>query len=115
MKVQIQFNIECGKNTCASEPGKFCQFTGSKSFGTIPFCTLFQEPLEVSADQYGGLGLGWTQRCKACKQQAKLTPGQTGTTSGFPATVVRQYDGSMYEVRVPGGLVCIDQSDFIAD
>lgn len=42
-----------------------------------------------------------------------LYPGQKGTTSGFPATVVRQYHGSMYEVRVPGGLVCIDQSDFI--
>ena len=76
MKVQIQFDIECGKTTCASEPGKFCD---------------------------------------ECKKHDKLTPGQTGTTSGFPATVVRQYDGNMYEVRTPGGLVCIDQSDFIAD
>ncbi len=42
-----------------------------------------------------------------------LYPGQKGTTSGFPATVIRHYEGSMYEVRVPGGLVCIDKSDFI--
>lgn len=115
MKVQIQFNIECGKNTCASEPGKFCTFRGTKSFGTVPFCLLFHETLEISANEHGEPGLGWTQRCKACKQYDKLTPGQTGTISGFPATVVRQYDGSMYEVLVPGGLVCIDKSDFIAD
>jgi hypothetical protein len=44
-----------------------------------------------------------------------LTPGQRGTTSGFPATVLRRYDGSMYEVRVPGGVVCIDVADFVPD
>lgn len=42
-----------------------------------------------------------------------LKPGQEGTTSGFPATVVRHYEGRMYEVRVPGGVVCIDVGDFI--
>lgn len=42
-----------------------------------------------------------------------LAPGQTGTYSGLPATVVRQYDGDMYEIRVPGGLTCIDASDFL--
>lgn len=47
--------------------------------------------------------------------QILLKPGQTGTYSGFPATVVRHYDSNMYEVRVPGGLTCIDAGDFILD
>lgn len=42
-----------------------------------------------------------------------LTPGQRGTTSGLHATVVRHYDGNMYEIRVPGGVCCIDARDFI--
>jgi hypothetical protein len=47
------------------------------------------------------------------KTLTALVPGQRGTTSGFPAVVVRHYDGNMYEVRVPGGLCCIDAADFI--
>lgn len=42
-----------------------------------------------------------------------LVSGQRGTTSGFPATVLRHYEGSMYEVRVPGGVCCISASDFV--
>jgi hypothetical protein len=41
-----------------------------------------------------------------------LTPGQRGTCNGFPAVVARHYHGNMYEIRVPGGLVCVDASDF---
>ena len=43
-----------------------------------------------------------------------LTPGQIGTYSGFRAVVVRHYSGNMYEIRVPGGLVCVDASHFVA-
>lgn len=42
-----------------------------------------------------------------------LRPGQRGTYSGFAATVVRHYEGNMYEIRVPGGLTCVDAGDFI--
>lgn len=42
-----------------------------------------------------------------------LTPGQIGTYSGFRAVVVRHYSGNMYEIRVPGGLVCVDASHFV--
>lgn len=42
-----------------------------------------------------------------------LTPGQRGTYSGFAAVVVRHYSGNMYEIRVPGGLTCVDASYFI--
>lgn len=44
-----------------------------------------------------------------------LNPGQTGTTSGYPAKVIRRYSEGMYEVRVPGGLVCIPAEDFVPD
>lgn len=44
-----------------------------------------------------------------------LTPGQRGAYSGFPATVVRHYDGNMYEIRVPGGLTCVDASFFVPE
>ena len=42
-----------------------------------------------------------------------IKQGQRGTYSGFPAVFVRYYSGAMVEVRVPGGLICIDVSDFI--
>ena len=42
-----------------------------------------------------------------------LNPGDKGTYSGFPATIVRHYSGNMYEIRVPGGLTCVDVSYFI--
>jgi hypothetical protein len=44
--------------------------------------------------------------------------GMKGTTSGFPATIVavcewsRSDPGVLVEVRVPGGVSCIDFSDF---
>ena len=44
-----------------------------------------------------------------------LKPGQTGTYAGFPASVVRHYDGNMYEIRVPGGVTCVSAADFIRD
>lgn len=52
------------------------------------------------------------------KKQA-LKPGQRVTSSGFVGAVVRLYsDGPtesarMYEVRLPGGLVCVCGSDLV--
>lgn len=46
-------------------------------------------------------------------QPAVLSDGQRGTYSGFPATVVRHYRNDMYEIRVPGGVVCVDGRHFI--
>jgi hypothetical protein len=40
-----------------------------------------------------------------------FTVGQKVTSSGFPGVVVRQYSENMYEVRLPGGLVCVSSED----
>ena len=60
-----------------------------------------------------------THRCSSDWVHAmgdKLVPilkrGQQGTKSGYEATVIRHYQNGMYEVRVPGGEVCIDYGDF---
>jgi hypothetical protein len=67
MKKNIE--IECGETTCASEPGKFCRFVGTKCFGTEFRCLIFfdaagngQKLLEKD---------GWLQRCAQCLQEAK--------------------------------------------
>lgn len=57
----LKFNIDCGAMTCASEPGKFCEFTGAKSFGTKPWCLLFDTALDDSGEPNG-----WLKRCKEC-------------------------------------------------
>lgn len=52
--------IEHGDTTCAVEPGNFCMFVGTKSFGTKHVCMLFgDEPLWEQG--------GWLQRCDQCK------------------------------------------------
>lgn len=42
-----------------------------------------------------------------------FTPGQRVTCSGFLGTVIRHYDGNMYEVRLASGLVCVDAHDIV--
>jgi len=62
----LEFKINCGETTCASEPGKFCEWFGAKRLGTLPICMLFGESLK---DQHGVEGgEGWTQRCDRCLQ-----------------------------------------------
>lgn len=41
-----------------------------------------------------------------------LARGTQGTYGGFNATVVRHYDGNMYEIRLPGGIACVDITHF---
>ena len=45
----------------------------------------------------------------------KIAPGTRGTYSGFPASVVRHYDGNTYEIRVPGGITAVCISGFIPE
>jgi hypothetical protein len=56
----VSLSFQCGELTCASEPGKFCRFIGSKSFGTQPTCTLFNVKLFDPN--------GWVLRCRECLQ-----------------------------------------------
>ena len=51
----------------------------------------------------------------AGEQVPTWKPGQRGTYSGFPATIRRHYQNGMWEVRVPGGEVCISASNFIPE
>lgn len=60
----ITIELQCGKNTCASEPGKFCQFLGTVRFGTIDVCRLF--PDEDTAWTRLHHVNGWLHRCHAC-------------------------------------------------
>jgi hypothetical protein len=58
MKRILSIEIDCGDSTCADSVGSFCTYTGSRYFGCIAICFLFQKDL-VSKD-------GWLQRCEEC-------------------------------------------------
>lgn len=67
MEIKLSFIIECGEKTCASSPGKFCKFFGSRRFGTIACCLLFPDKeglsfTELDTDNDGE----WTLRCEDC-------------------------------------------------
>ena len=61
--------INCGETTCASEPGKFCNFFGTMRFGTSPLCRLF--PSENDAYTPLTEKDGWVQRCEQCISSTK--------------------------------------------
>jgi hypothetical protein len=65
----VRFELKCGENTCASEPGMFCQFLGAIHFGTKPVCLLFPS----DDNSYTALHEqdGWVQRCTTCKEHTK--------------------------------------------
>ena len=65
----LSIAIECGKTTCASEPGKFCKFFGTMRFGTIPLCRLFPSEGD-SCTELKDVG-GWIQRCDDCLQHTE--------------------------------------------
>jgi len=56
MKATITFEIECGEITCASEPGKFCQFLRAQLNGSCS-CYLFGKLWDTD---------GWVQRHFDC-------------------------------------------------
>ena len=47
------------------------------------------------------------------RQITALATGQRGTYSGFSATVIRHYHNGMYEIRVPGGPICVCCTAFV--
>jgi len=66
---KLVITIDCGEETCASEPGKFCKFLGTTHFGTQHVCCLFPQangsntPLKESV-----LNKGWIGRCHDCHE-----------------------------------------------
>lgn len=68
----LQIQIDCGETTCAREPGKFCEFFGTRRFGTTPVCMLFPQADPNPHNQGASTDLkgkdGWIQRCSACME-----------------------------------------------
>lgn len=62
----LNIKIECGDRTCASEPGKFCTFLGSKQFGTRFACCLFPDDRGDNTPLHEDVTGGWLQRCPRC-------------------------------------------------
>jgi len=78
MTVQrIELQLEAGENTCAKEPGVFCQFLETQRLGTIFYCRIFsggsKKPFELYHQRYDELKDidGWLQRHPACLTAAK--------------------------------------------
>lgn len=64
----LKIPITCGEETCASEPGVFCQFLGSRNLGMVPICCLFPSGREVYTNLYttDGQETSWLARCPDC-------------------------------------------------
>lgn len=66
-KKQLILEVDCGDKTCASEPGRFCQYLSTRNFGTESYCRIFGQvdyraspvALETGED-------GWLQRWPDC-------------------------------------------------
>lgn len=48
------------------------------------------------------------QQLNEADQWQELKQGDKGTYGGFRAVVVRHYSGNMYEIKLPGGVACVD-------
>lgn len=68
MKWNIKFQIDCGKKTCASKPGKFCQFLRTSMNGKDT-CYLFGRVFDKD---------GWLQRHPECLKRARLDVTEIG-------------------------------------
>lgn len=66
---RLAFVISAGEKTCASEPGKFCEFCGVKKFGTLPWCMLFNQELGT----LNGKDDGWLERLDECRKAEERT------------------------------------------
>ena len=62
--MKLSIPIIAGKTTCASEPGKFCQFVGTIRFGQEHVCRLF--PSENNSHTRLESSDGWLQRLPEC-------------------------------------------------
>jgi|ERR1043166_381860 hypothetical protein len=47
------------------------------------------------------------------RARGKLKQGTKVMCNGYEGAVVRHYDGDMYEIRLPGGLVCTDNFELL--
>jgi len=65
-----KITIECGETTCASEPGKFCKFLGTKSYGTKSVCMFFRDEGDDEIILYDSPD-GWVRRCPQCLETFK--------------------------------------------
>jgi len=70
MKFHKTIEIECGETTCASKPGKFCEYLGSEAFGRIPVCLFFRDDTGC-ARLYEDKPYGWLKRCPQCINEFK--------------------------------------------
>jgi hypothetical protein len=61
MKKKLTFQFDCGPETCASKPGKFCQFL-RLSLNGKDSCMFFGRVFDKD---------GWIQRDKDCILEAK--------------------------------------------
>jgi hypothetical protein len=62
MKYNIEFQIRCGKTTCASKPGKFCAMLNVNMSGSGT-CHLFGKVFDRG---------GWLVRHPGCLKKARL-------------------------------------------
>lgn len=64
----LKFEIECGKETCAKEPGKFCRFLNSTGYGAFWHCYLFSKYVDPRGNCLEDLEEkdGWVQRHPEC-------------------------------------------------
>jgi len=110
----VRFNITktivCGETTCASAPGKFCDYAVARKFGLEPVCIAFDEPIPLYDHD------GWLQRCQACLDAEKGIEMETVWHSGPPPSVgwwpaslfkdksiVRWWNGKVWSVMATPG------------
>jgi hypothetical protein len=79
VKRTLQIEIDCGVETCASAPGKFCHFASTASFGTKFVCSLWRDADGRPQSLYD-IG-GWLTRCRQCCE-AELDKRQEGNSHG---------------------------------
>ncbi len=63
----ITYEINCGVRSCASEPGKLCDFIRTTHHGRLFHCGLFDMEVLGETD-------GWLQRCDDCTEIAVDKP-----------------------------------------
>jgi hypothetical protein len=74
MKRQLRIDIECGEESCASKPGKFCQYVVVTRMGSCFHCQLFSK---MGEGKHGLEQLkekkGWLQRHPDCLGSEMVT------------------------------------------
>lgn len=66
---EATIKIDCGETTCASAPGAFCKYVGTKSFGTKFVCMFFRQKNGDETRLHDKDG--WLQRDVVCMKHFK--------------------------------------------